>query len=630
MTDMAVADPGRRLEQLARESPTLYHVRLALLGALGHGFLILVLLLVAGLLIGLAVALVRLHLPVVALKLALPLLLVAGVVLRALWFRIPEPSGLGLELERVPRLRDVLEDVRRQLHVPRIHRVLLTGDFNAGITQASRFGLLGGSRNCLILGLPLMGALTPDEFRAVLGHELGHVSGNHGAFAAWMYRLRETWSRIGRGLEEQSRGFDLGLRDFLKWYVPKLNAESFPMARAQEYVADACAAEIASRDAACDALIALEVAGRRLREAIWPGLHGRAAELVEPPRSAFHDILREMAAGGLPADERRALALALHRATDDRDTHPSLRDRLRALRPERPLEAWREWSRREHALTVTAAAELLGDELERLTTELDHEWRSEVFQGWGHEHRVIQKQRSDLEALDRAAAERTLTREESWSRVEATLRLREAGVGCELLRAHVQAHPEHLVARFSWGRALLAAGNDAGVAEVDAVMAVDPNAIPPGAELVEQYFVASHRTAEAEAWGARVRSLVERLRIAREERATLRPDDRFGPHTLEAEPLRRLIDFLSDLPLRRVLLARKAVEHFQDIPLWVLGFSARARAGWPRNRADEARILEQLKETLANGADFLFFVIEDAPALTKALEEVEGSSVLSP
>ncbi len=73
----------------------------------------------------------------------------------------------------------MLDGLRSRLRHPRIHRVLLTPDFNAGVMQVPRLGLLGWYRSYLFIGLPLMKSLTVEQFQAVLAHELGHLSGGH-------------------------------------------------------------------------------------------------------------------------------------------------------------------------------------------------------------------------------------------------------------------------------------------------------------------------------------------------------------------------------------------------------------------------------------------------------------------
>ena len=63
------------------------------------------------------------------------------------------------------------------------------------IVQRPRFGLFGGARNHLVIGMPLMMALDRQRFLAVLAHEYGHLRGDHGRFHAWVYRARASWNR---------------------------------------------------------------------------------------------------------------------------------------------------------------------------------------------------------------------------------------------------------------------------------------------------------------------------------------------------------------------------------------------------------------------------------------------------
>jgi hypothetical protein len=51
--------------------------------------------------------------------------------------------------------------MRRQMKGPRFHRVLVVDEVNAAVVQRPAFGLVGWPRNHLLLGLPLLEALSP-------------------------------------------------------------------------------------------------------------------------------------------------------------------------------------------------------------------------------------------------------------------------------------------------------------------------------------------------------------------------------------------------------------------------------------------------------------------------------------
>lgn len=90
--------------------------------------------------------------------------------LRALWFKVDKAEGIALMPEDAPALFEALERIRRKMAGPGIDAVYLTRDFNASIRQVPRWGVLGGVRNELSLGLPLMMAQDRNRLLAVLAH----------------------------------------------------------------------------------------------------------------------------------------------------------------------------------------------------------------------------------------------------------------------------------------------------------------------------------------------------------------------------------------------------------------------------------------------------------------------------
>ncbi|MGH2948011.1 MAG: M48 family metallopeptidase [Solirubrobacteraceae bacterium] len=197
-------------------------------------------------------------------------MIVVFVVLRSLWFRLPEPEGVAISREQAPALWDVVDETRKRLDAPRIHRLLLDDELNAGVVQLPRFGVMGPSRNFLLVGLPLLQAISAEQFKAVLAHEFGHLSGNHSRFAGWIYRLRRTYANLLHALKERrSRGIWL-FRRFFEWYSPYFAAYSFALARQDEYVADRAAAEATSPTAAAGALVRVDLTGRLPRRPASP------------------------------------------------------------------------------------------------------------------------------------------------------------------------------------------------------------------------------------------------------------------------------------------------------------------------------------------------------------------------
>src|ERR1041385_6432264 len=133
-------------------------------------------------------------------------------VLKALLIRIPAPKGAPVTRAEAPALFALLDDLRAQLRSVPFHHVLVVPEHNAAVVQVPRLGVLGWSRNYLLLGMPLLEAHSPEEVRAVLAHEFAHLSRAHGRFSHWIYRLRRSWENVFRQFRSEEHTSELQSR----------------------------------------------------------------------------------------------------------------------------------------------------------------------------------------------------------------------------------------------------------------------------------------------------------------------------------------------------------------------------------------------------------------------------------
>ena len=194
----------RECEAHAKHDPAGYARRMTALALAGYGYVWLVLVGLGGA-IALLVWSLRFHGATYrVLALTAPFVLLFRVVLRALWVPSRRPDGVRVRRADAPELFALIARLARDLHTPRLHRVLLT-DKGSAAPQVPRLGPLGWYRSYLLLGLVELQALSPEEFRAVLSHELGHLSRQHGRLTAWIYRIRGTWRRLTMLIEVRGR-----------------------------------------------------------------------------------------------------------------------------------------------------------------------------------------------------------------------------------------------------------------------------------------------------------------------------------------------------------------------------------------------------------------------------------------
>jgi Zn-dependent protease with chaperone function len=617
----------RDVEAYARTHRRGYRARVAALALLGYAYVWLILLVCLALLVFLVWVAVATHTANIAVgKLGLVLLVFVYAIGRALWVRFEAPLGVPLVEENAPAIFALVNDLCRELQTPRFHDILLTDDFNAAVSQQPRLGPFGWYRNYLMLGLPLMQALSPEEFRAVLAHELGHLSREHGRFGAWIYRVRVAWMRLTQQLEaDRHWGYHL-FAWFLKRWAPYFNAYSFVMAREQEYEADRFAGRVAGREEMGRALVALEVQGARLSRAYWPELFRRAAGLPEPPTGVFQSLRDTVRAPCAVEDGRRWLGAALNRRTGNEDTHPSLSDRLKALgvAPPAPDTVLR------GVAGPGAADHYLGAGLPDLANRVEALWREAVQPGWRAKHQADARGRARLTELEAKAAAGPLALPEAAERADLVLGLLGEEAAIEPLRAVLQLEPDHAAANYALGELLLDRHDESGVQHIERAVTRDPSARAQGYQRIWAFYEEGGRATEAADYRRRAWQQGDLLEMALPERQNVSGRDSFLPHELsEAElvPIRAAVAAAEDVA--EAYLVRKAVTHMPEVPLYVLGVTMRLPWYRYRSQTKEHDLVERLaKEVPLPGQWFVVALNDHTVKIRKKMKKIAGAQLV--
>jgi Zn-dependent protease with chaperone function len=469
--------------------------RVVTLAALGYAYIALVLLAILGGIAACVYGVVTGH--ALLLKVAIPLAILVFTMARAFAVRIEPPAGISLSRTDGAALWRLTEDARKQLGSPRIDHIVMTDDVNAAVMQVPRFGPFGPSRAYLVAGLPLMQALSPTEFEAVVGHELGHLSRKHGRFGAWVYTTRKRWEQLVVRMEERESTLLWVLLPFFRWLVPRFDDATLATSRAHELEADHEAALLAGPEAAADALVAVAAAGTVAGEH-WQSVWAHTAETSQPDRSAALQLGATMKV--LRADERYYdwVQAALASETLPYDTHPSLAERLAALG-----QTAEEVAGRRRAPDPTAAQTLLGDLEGRLEEQFAAEWARVAHPAWHAEHRRVATEREQLARLqelgpDRLGPEQLL---EVARLTEAYGASAEAGAAW---RRVLEVTPDEAEAVFRHGEHLLREGDDAGLESLVQAAELDPDALFAAFVVAAGYLGEHGRDAELEGWTRRL------------------------------------------------------------------------------------------------------------------------------
>jgi Zn-dependent protease with chaperone function len=635
----------QKLEVFAKEQPSAYKFRVRLLALLGYGYIFLVL----GLIIAGSVVFIpklfdllgqvrngRAMLLILLFGIGTPLVLIYSVI-NALWFRIPAPNGFELHLSQSPRLYQLLRDLKGELRTVPVHRVLLTDEFNAAVAQVPRFGIFGGYRNYLIIGLPLLQSLSPGQFQAVIAHELGHLCGKHGQFGHWIYRIRRSWYQLLAGLEQTApqqanNAFSAMLAfasmlgrgifvTFFQWYTPFFSAYSFVLARADEYEADRYAASSAGPNNLAAALTNITIKGRHSLPAFWQNLAAQVSSEGEPP--APYSALSAQMQQTLPDETAQTwLQAALKQQTDLEDTHPCLRERLQQLgcNPEKAVGFLK-------PIRVTAASHFLDQALPQILAHFNEEWQASVRPAWREQYIHRQRLQKQLTSLEQHQHEGDLPTADRWQRAKLTAELNGAAAAVPDLQQVLAEDPHHTGAHALLGQYLLEQGDRTGLKHIEQVMPQNVDSFEWGAKLIFAFIKEQDGEATAHQYWNETRPRAELLWQAKQERSHVTHHHSFVLPDLIPDTREALASQLScHNEIKAAYLVQKVVQHLPESPLYVLALELQDQSS-SRREISPQWLTALMDDLQMSGETVLILLDSDHTALKVKLRKMEGAAL---
>ncbi|HEX4794746.1 MAG TPA: M48 family metallopeptidase [Humisphaera sp.] len=532
-------------------------------------------------------------------------LILSAAVISTFWVKLPKPGGCRLGAGEASLLRQMIEDLRAAQGAPPVHQIILEPELNAAVLQRQRFGFWGPSTNYLAIGLPLLIALTRDQLRAVLAHELLHLRSRHSRFSAWMYRIHQTWMLMAAPFNAAGKVRHIVMGWFVNWYGGYFAISTLALRRKHEYAADAGSAATLGPQHAAAALISLSLAEYRFNREFYPALLRLGNDDPIPP-SDYLDRVRALLATPMPPQMlRRWQAREASSLTPITSAHPCLADRLAAIGCRDLLES----ADRRVTLLPTAgqidpsasAVSLLGDSQARIWATMNAAWKSQVIGRWRMENAIALDWAQKLAKSQAEAALSTAepTAERQWERVRIEIEGVPNNESMRMLESFLETHGTHAAANFTLARLLLNEDEEQRAVEhFERSMKHDSEYITPSLHILLDYYRDAGRDRDADPIRQRLEEHERILTAARKERLKVNRRDRFLPHDLPADDLEKVRRVLHRLPqVTAGYLARKQVRLLADKPGYVLGIKRRASLLDERRKADK-RLTEYLSSAL--------------------------------
>jgi Zn-dependent protease with chaperone function len=264
----------------------------------------------------------------------------AFVVIRGVFvsthLRTRDIVGVEVTAADQPALWARVHQLAAQVGTRPPRRIFLVPEVNAAVWENTRLlGLIPGKRQMMV-GVPLLMALTPAQLDAVLAHELGHYGNRDTRLGGLVGRTRQGVLGALRAAASPRKFTLPGAMLFVavfKWYAQVVLRVTQEASRAQEYAADRVAAAISGKVNAIAALGEVQVVDTAfdfyLDRYVSRGLD---IGLLPPPPEVFGGFI------GLLAEPSRQTELdELRREpraekADAFDSHPPTPERIAALR----------------------------------------------------------------------------------------------------------------------------------------------------------------------------------------------------------------------------------------------------------------------------------------------------------
>lgn len=554
------------LEREAVTSPKRFARRVAGFALLGYGYIIAVAALMAS---GVAwLVAVDGQYDRIALQFAWILGSFTVFVLSSLRVRFLEPSGRRITHAGSAEMFDALRQLCMAMRAPLPDQVLIDDAMNASVSEVPRFGLFGPPKRRLVIGLPLLEALPADECKAILAHELAHLSRRHGRRLNWVVRLTVAWASLARSLEFSRSVTRPLFLPFFRWYAPRFECHAQALSRRAEHESDRLAADAAGSRITARAMLRLHVAQRFHAEEVMPAIHRLSADSAEPPARAFELMGKALAEGPPRAELERWVGIVLADRSFDAETHPGLADRLATL----GLDLG---TGRDAVATAISILEsnggrggtevLLGDTgTARIRGLVESDWQLAIADRWRAWHADARVWR---EAADASGAARSI--EAVWARARWAADCEPRSVALPLMREIVERDPTRVEASVYLGRLLTESEDEheraEGVALLEQALRRDTGLVLlAGASLKAHYGRLGSRV-DVDRIIARERQVEQRMLRGLRERHELRVEDTLEAYRLPA-PMRQILErgCAAQPDITRAYLVRKETEFLRD------------------------------------------------------------------
>ena|GEM_PF-6571724 len=517
-----------------------------------------------------------------------------AIIVGGFWSIPAPPHSREITENEAPRLFEMIAELRKEMGVRGLDKILISREFDSKADFAvelyqnfPRLEMLGISKPQLIIGIGVFAIYSSSEMKAIIAHELGHLSDS--SILTWASLFNYNFIQIWTELEMKSELGKFLFAGFRNTVQPRLLAYILAAKREAEWRADRHSVAFAGLENARTCHKKQCVAYSFVQENYYREI--RKTLLISPdPPPNFYTRLFAFLAAGIP---QIAAEKYFHRAwlqkTSIDDVHPGLADRLSEMlldnrrdsallnspytaemekHTRKSTPSGRIYAIRGRYETDSSATSLLYPVFPELIREYDDgfcynkcvDWRE--FHESAKQFAPIEEKEDpgDLplnEALDCAKMMLYLGFENAQHFVKSLAVKYPKDGDVNLLAAGIAFEKEDL----------------AGLSYLEKSMSADVMHFLLGCDLAVSFFRSTGKNEEAEYYIRRKDEMMQSFLYHQSEIYSCRNDNTFISHDLDDSQVKNLREFFSAFSqIKSVFLVRKLITEFPMPPIFVIGF----------------------------------------------------------
>ena len=307
---------------------------------------------------------------------------------RTVQLKFSHVKGLKLTKEMTPDLYEVISEVRSHYKRPAIKNVVLTEKFECRIESIPRLGIPIASFNTLVIGLPLLQTLSPEDFRCELSRCIGQHSKIIPSLTLFVYKSRNLWDMYNESLGKNKKFGTSPLRWFFKTYSRLYKLITAPAIRMEELEADLFALEYRHDTEVFNALKSKAISERFLASHYWAGVRNMVMKHPNISIKPFANIEKSVRSEAAQANRKKWLHEAYTAKHKPGDIMPGFRQRMDHMGHGKIKTI--------PVLGMNSAEKYLGDTRKNIIPIIDKLWRSTTLSNWVKEYK---EQRRDIDII---------------------------------------------------------------------------------------------------------------------------------------------------------------------------------------------------------------------------------------